>query len=92
MHEKRACQSSGTASQAITAIGRGAQARVERLHQPERLDRLGDVEMRPHRQRVDPGIGAPRGVQRHALAGDRERRFLDRLLARWRRSPAAAAP
>ena len=39
------------------------------LAQPVRGQRLGDVDMRRHRQRMDPGIGAAGGVHRHRLAG-----------------------
>ena len=58
----------------------GAEPRVQRLHQPERRDSLGDIDMRPHRQRMDPGVGPPGGVERHPLAEHRKRRLLDRLL------------
>ena len=69
----------------------GADARVERLHQPEGGDRARDIDMRAHRGGMDPGVGAPGGLHRHRLAGDRERGFLQRLLdARAVRLPLPA--
>src|SRR3569623_1905890 len=59
---------------------RGSHERVERLSQPERRDRPHDIEMRAHRGGMDPGIGAPGGVDRNVLAGNPVPRDLDRLL------------
>ena len=82
MQEKRACQSSGIDLAGEHGDRGGPQAGVERFHQAERGDVLRDIDMRPHRQRVHPGIGASGGVERHRLAGHRVDRFLDRLLHR----------
>ena len=59
---------------------RGPEMMVERLHQAEGFDRLGDVNMRPHRQCMNPGIGAARSVERGRLAGGCLHCSLDRLL------------
>src|SRR5205085_6576433 len=50
--------------------------------EPVRSDRLLDIDMGGHRQRMDAGIGAPRGMESHLLMADRPDRLLDRLLDR----------
>jgi hypothetical protein len=60
----------------------GAEVGVERLHQPERSDGLGDIDMDPHGEGMDPGVGPPRSVERDALAGHGLHRRLDRRLHR----------
>ena len=57
-----------------------SQVVVERFHQPERGDVLRHIGMDPHPQRVDPGIGAPGGVQRNRLPGRGMDRLFHRLL------------
>ncbi|PAV66579.1 hypothetical protein WR25_05656 [Diploscapter pachys] len=49
--------------------------RIERLHQPERRDRLGDVDMRAHAQPMYAGIGPSCGMHRGRLTGDGEHRL-----------------
>ena len=42
----------------------GPHQRVEPLAQPVRGQRLGDIDMRRHRQRMDPGVGPPGAMDR----------------------------
>ena len=51
---------------------RRAEQGVERFHQPERRDRLGNVEMRPHRQRMNPRVSPPGSGQRDPLPSNCE--------------------
>src|SRR3546814_20065209 len=44
--------------------------RVEPVHQPKRRDRLVDIDMRRHRQRVHARIGSPGGMKCDVLAGN----------------------
>src|SRR5690606_30521347 len=58
------------------------EAGVERFHQPERCDVLGDVDMADHPQRVDTAVGAAGAVHGHRLAGDFKHRAFHRRLHR----------
>ena len=60
----------------------GPDERVQPLAQAVRRQRLRDVDMRGHGQRMDAGVGAAGGVDRCLLAGHPLQRFLERLLDR----------
>ena len=60
-----------------------ANQRIHALAQPVRGQRLGDVDMRRHPQRVDPGIGPPGAMHRDGLAGHLADRLFERLLDRF---------
>ena len=60
--------------------GIGAEVRIERLHQPVRLDVLLGIQMAAHRDRMDARIGPAGAVQPHLLAQHAKGCFLDRLL------------
>src|SRR3546814_15423617 len=62
-------------------LRRGAELRVERLGQLERGQRLFDVDMRAHRDGMDPRIGAPRAEHLRRIGGEAVDRLFDGLLA-----------
>ncbi len=57
-----------------------AEQGIEALHQPEGGDRAGDIDMRAHAPRMDPGVGAAGAEHLHRLTGEAVDRLLDRLL------------
>ena len=53
---------------------------VKPLPQPVLRERLGDIRVRRHGKRVDPGIRAARAMNGRQLAGHAMDGFLERLL------------
>ena len=58
----------------------GAQQRVQSLAEAMRGEAFGEVEMRGHAKRMDPGIGSPGRMGNGRFAGDRIGSALDRSL------------
>ena len=60
----------------------GPDQRVEAVAQAVRGERLGDVDVRGHGERMDPGVGAAGGGERRSLAGHPRECLFQRLLDR----------
>ena len=58
----------------------GPNQRIQALAQPVRGQRLGDIDVRRHPERVHPGIGPPGAMDRDGFAGHLADRLLERLL------------
>ena len=82
MHEKRACQSSGTIWQSKIATGCGRSSALIPSIRRKGINRLIEFSMRAHRQRMDARIGAASGVQNGVFAGHFGNCILNRLLHR----------